>query len=607
MMEYLQQPPTPGEQREMEIVLSAQELCKTFTSKKGPAVQALQDISLQVQRARVTGLVGADGAGKSTLIRIATGLLVPTSGSMTVLGLDSVADTLEIQSRVGYMPQKFGLYQDLTVMENMELYADLQGVSGRERSAKYKRLLQMTDLGRYTRRRAGALSGGMKQKLGLACALIKSPEILLLDEPTVGVDPVSRRELWRIVYQLVEQDGIGVLVSTAYLDEAERCDDVVVLHEGRILAKGTPDEFTRAVESRVFLLDAPQGTRARQIYTRLAASEEVIDVTIRSGQVRAVLTPKGAKADRPANLAGNSSIKQAQPCFEDAFMALIPSAERHHRREQEQSEVSSQPGEDGEEVVRTHELQKLFGTFEAVKKLNFSVKRGEIFGLLGPNGAGKSTTFRMLCGLLPASSGEISVAGQDLRTSRARARARLGYMAQQFSLYGQLTTKENLLFFGKAYGLAGRKLQNRLSWAFEEFSLARWADTPAGGLPGGNKQRLAMAAALLHEPEILFLDEPTSGVDPFARREFWLRINTFAEQGTTVVVTTHFMEEAEYCDRMLIMSQGATLAFGTPTEIRNLARSTDIPNPSMDDAFIALAEGKVAMTQTGVGGEARQT
>ncbi len=583
-----------------DIVLSARELCKIFSGKKIQAVQALREVSLTVRRGRVTGLVGADGAGKTTLIRIAAGLLVPTSGSMTVLGLDSVADTLEIQSRVGYMPQKFGLYQDLTVAENMDLYADLQGVPARERAGKYERLLQMTDLGRYTRRRAGALSGGMKQKLGLACALIKSPEILLLDEPTVGVDPVSRRELWKIVYQLVEQDDIGVLVSTAYLDEAERCDQVVVLHEGRILAQGTPDEFTRPLDGRVWLLDAPPKSSARRIYTRLAGEKQVIDVTIRSGQVRAVVAAEDDAAGRLNRLAGEAVVNRARPNFEDAFMALIPRAEQHHPPRQEEIEPSLL--RDHEEVVRTSGLQKLFGTFEAVKKLSFSVRRGEIFGLLGPNGAGKSTTFRMLCGLLPASSGEISVAGHDLRRSRARARARLGYMAQQFSLYGQLTTSENLRFFGKAYGLAGRRLQERISWAFEEFALARWADTPAGSLPGGNKQRLAMAAALLHEPEILFLDEPTSGVDPFARREFWLRINTFAEQGTTVVVTTHFMEEAEYCDRMLIMSQGDTLAFGTPAQIRNLASSADNPHPSMDDAFIALAEGRISMTPEGLAG-----
>ena len=576
-----------------EAVLSVEQLFKNFAIKGKGNVQALDNISFEVKRGMVTGIVGADGAGKTTLIRIAAGLLVPTSGSITVLGLDSVTDTLEIQSRVGYMPQKFGLYQDLTVAENMDLYADLQGVPTAQRKERYRRLLTMTNLGPYTRRRAGALSGGMKQKLGLACALIKSPEVLLLDEPTVGVDPVSRRELWKIVYELVETEGIGVLLSTAYLDEAERCGHVVVLHEGRILDQGRPRNFMQRVEDSVFLVDPPAGRKARHIYTQLSGRDHIIDATIRTGQVRVVTEGDTGRDAVITALAGvRGSIKPASPTFEDAFMSLIPASEHHLGLDRRLTEPDTAAPQD-EVVVRTNGLQKHFGTFEAVKKLTFTVHRGEIFGLLGPNGAGKSTTFRMLCGLLPASGGEISVAGHDLRHSRARARSRLGYMAQQFSLYGQLTSRENLSFFGKAYGLDNKRLKARIQWAFDEFGLARWSDTPAGSLPGGNKQRLAMAAALLHEPDILFLDEPTSGVDPFARREFWLRINGFAEQGVTIVVTTHFMEEAEYCDRMLIMSQGDTLAVGTPAEIRALARSPENPRPTMDDAFIALAEGTI--------------
>ena len=271
-----------------DVILAVQELSKNFILKNKTTVQALREVSFSVAPGKVTGIVGADGAGKTTLIRIAAGLLLPTSGSVTVLGLDSVNDALKIQSRIGYMPQKFGLYQDLTVAENMFLYADLQGVSGSERADRYQQLLYMTDLNAFTSRRAGDLSGGMKQKLGLACALIKSPGILLLDEPTVGVDPVSRRELWKIVYQLVEKDGIGVLVSTAYLDEAERCDHVVVLHEGQLLAQDTPQEFMRQAAERVFLVDPPPGEKARRIYTRIVGKTEIIDATIRSGKVRVV-------------------------------------------------------------------------------------------------------------------------------------------------------------------------------------------------------------------------------------------------------------------------------------------------------------------------------
>ncbi|WP_321495181.1 ATP-binding cassette domain-containing protein [uncultured Desulfobacter sp.] len=603
-----------------ELLMSADSVSKTFDTGKGKKTQALDRVSLKISQGRVTGLVGADGAGKTTLIRIAAGLLVPTSGQMALLGLDSVARSLEIQSRVGYMPQKFGLYQDLTVIENLRLYADLQAVPLKERHDRFATLLAMTDLAAYTKRRAGALSGGMKQKLGLACALVKSPELLLLDEPTVGVDPVSRRELWKIVYDLVEKDKIGVLVSTAYLDEAQRCDQVSVLHQGRLLAQGSPASFTAGIRDRVFLAAPDEQMRARQIYTRLAGQAGISDATIRTGRVRVVLdipgedsSPAPADSSRPLE-AGNAretgkqkiatllqrpagTITTAVPAFEDAFMALIPRGDAQlHRPEQNQDQakpLAAVHSSGDHAAVITSNLCKKFGDFTAVSNLTLDVQRGEIFGLLGPNGAGKSTTFRMLCGLLPATSGQIRVAGHNLRKSRAKARARLGYMAQQFSLYGQLSVVENFKFFGRAYGLSNGQLKNRMAWAFDEFGLGPWQNKPAGGLPGGYKQRLSMACALLHQPDILFLDEPTSGVDPFARREFWLRINGFAEQGVTVIVTTHFMEEAEYCDRMVIISRGKTLAMGTPGHIRTLARTPENQDPTMDDAFIALSrEGR---------------
>jgi ABC-2 type transport system ATP-binding protein len=575
-----------------DVVLSVLNLRKDFNGKNKMTTAALRGVSFDVLAGRITGLVGVDGAGKTTLIRIASGLLIPTSGTVTVLGLDSVTDSIEIQSHVGYMPQKFGLYQDLSVSENMELYADLQGVPDSDRKERYDLLLDMTDLRPYTRRRAGALSGGMKQKLGLACALIKSPGMLLLDEPTVGVDPVSRRELWKIVYGLVEKDGIGVLVSTAYLDEAERCDHVVVLHEGELLAEGTPEDFRSRVAENVAIVAPEQGTKPRRIYTGLVGKPGILDATVRSGRVRVVTEDGGSDTVLkvlPDGITG--SVKPAVSTFEDAFMTMIPQKKNEFHIDIPDIVIDNIGSSADEKVVETRDLQKFFGDFEAVKKLSFDVRRGEIFGLLGPNGAGKSTTFRMLCGLLPASSGKIRVAGRNLRRARASARSRLGYMAQQFSLYAQLTVLENMKFFGKAYGLGNSRLRERIDWAFEEFSLAEWAGKPSGSLPGGYKQRLAMATALLHEPDILFLDEPTSGVDPFARREFWLRINGFAQQGVTVIVTTHFMEEAEYCDRMLIMRQGDTLAMGTPAEIRALARTGENPEPTIEDAFIFLAEG----------------
>ncbi len=571
------------------IVLKAERLVKVFGQKGKTPVTALHEISLEVAGGGVTGLVGPDGAGKTTLLRLAAGLLLPSSGSISVLGLDATRQAIAIQSRVGYMPQQFGLYQELSVRENLDLYADLQGVPALQRPERYEKLLHMTGLAEFTGRRAGQLSGGMKQKLGLACSLIKAPQMLLLDEPTVGVDPVSRRELWDIVNQLVRDEGIGVLMSTSYLDEADRCDRVVVLHEGRILAQGEPKFFRETLRGRVFTFAPAPGRGARFLQGKLSGTAGVVDATIRSGRVRCVFDAVPSSPDGLVSCEDCLDIKAVEPNFEDAFMAMLP----HQELPVTPRALHAEEGAEQEITVQARGLKKVFGDFEAVKGISFEVARGKIFGLLGPNGAGKTTTFRMLCGLTGVSDGEVLVAGKDLRRSRARARQRLGYMAQIFSLYRQLSVLANLEFFGRAYGLHGRKLAERIDWALDEFDLRTRQDVQAGDLPGGYRQRLAMAVALLHEPAILFLDEPTSGADPLARREFWLRINGFSQQGVTVVVTTHFMEEAEYCDTLLIMSRGAELAQGTPEEIRNLVRSHANPEPTVEDAFIALAEGEI--------------
>lgn len=576
------------------IVLAARNLGKSFSRGKAPPVWALREISFEARRGEVTGLVGADGAGKTTLIRCAAGLLVPNEGSLHILNLDAAAESLQIQSRIGYMPQRFGLYEELSVRENMDLFADLQSMAAAERPDRFERLLAVTELADFTRRRAGDLSGGMKQKLGLACALLKSPEFLLLDEPTVGVDPVSRRELWEIVYQWVESEHLGVLLATAYMDEAERCHQVVLLDEGKILAAGPPDSFYAKVRGRVILADPPAGMLPRQLQARLLGNEAVVDATLHKGRVRLVLSSTAQAEPRhfSAEFTG-VQYASADPRFEDAFIDRVSRPQHTSSSDFAVPVGESQPDGNSAILVRARQLRKKFGRFEAVKGLDFEVRQGEIFGLLGPNGAGKSTTFRMLCGLLAVTDGTVEVAGHNLRRSRAHARGRLGYMAQKFSLYTRLSVVENLHFYGRVYGLFGKRLRDRVGWALETFGLGDRRDEPAGDLPGGYKQRLAMAASLLHEPDLLFLDEPTSGVDPLARREFWMRINGFAEAGMTVVVTTHFLEEAEYCDRMLIMSQGSLLALGSPEEIRALARSEECPDPSMEDAFIALAEGRV--------------
>ncbi|MDR3392999.1 MAG: ATP-binding cassette domain-containing protein [Sulfuriferula sp.] len=557
-------------------------------------IEALRNVSFTVKRGVVTGLIGPDSAGKTTLMRLAAGLLLPDAGSIKVLGHDAATQSLAIQSEIGYMPQRFGLYEDLTVQENLDLYADLQGVPKSLRPARYDNLLQMAGLTAFTKRLAGQLSGGMKQKLGLACALVRQPPLLLLDEPTVGVDPLSRRELWEIVYRLVQEQGTSVLLSTAYLDEAERCDEVVLLHDGQLLDHGDPKVLRESLRGRTYAVTSGAVSK-RALQTHLASSPAILDALIQGDHVRIVME-QDALPPQPGSLLPNISdvqINAVPPRFEDSFVALLKvktdpaTMITLHHTPASHATFSVAAGT-AQQVITVQNLTRRFGNFSAVKDVSFIVSKGEVFGLLGANGAGKSTMFRMLCGLLPPSSGSLRVAGVDLRYAAAAARARIGYMSQKFSLYGNLSVVENLRFFSNAYGLSGKRGDTRIAWALQEFALTSSADAVSGDLSLGYKQRLALACALMHEPEILFLDEPTSGVDPLARREFWRRINALAEQGVTIMVTTHFMEEAEYCDRLAIMASGEMLTIGTPAEIKLQARSVDLPDPTMEDAFVGL-------------------
>lgn len=579
-----------GQSLKADIVLEARGLTMDYHPRGGEIVRALSNVTFSACSGKVTGLVGPDGAGKTTCLRLAAGLLLPAAGDLKVLGIDVVRDIDKLRSRIGYMPQQFGLYEDLTVAENLNLHADLKSVPKNERPERYKKLLDMTELTAFTRRRAGQLSGGMKQKLGLACCLIKAPEILLLDEPTVGVDPVSRRDLWTIVGELVQRDGIGVVVATAYLDEADRCDQVILLHQGEIIEKGAPSRFRMGLENRVFRATDREGIGVRELQRRFYTNPGVIDATIRSGRVRIVVKDASSARTLSDSLPAGVGIEPVAPVFEDGFMDRMAGRLGNQPVVVPFEENTRKNSDTGEVVVSVSGLVKKFGDFTAVEDIGFQVHRGQIFGLLGSNGAGKTTTFRMLCGLLPATRGQIDVAGYNLRTSPASARARLGYMAQKFSLYRQLSVVQNLKFYARAYGLSGKRLKERVDWALQEFDLAGKAKRQAGDLPGGYRQRLAMAVAMVHEPDILFLDEPTSGADPLARREFWLRINGFSREGVTIIVTTHFMEEAEFCDHMVIMSQGRNLAAGRPEEIRRLAVTPDNPDPTVEDAFIALTD-----------------
>ncbi len=555
---------------------------KRFVAGGGSVTQALKGLSVDIAAGGITGLLGPDGAGKTTLIRLVAGLLRPDSGHISVFGHDTVRESRAIADFIGYMPQRFGLYEELSVRENMDLYADLQGLVPAKRRARYDDLLALTALGPFGSRRAGALSGGMKQKLGLACALLRTPRLLLLDEPTVGVDPISRRELWAIIERLAG-DGVAVLMSTAYLDEAERCVDLVILDEGRLLAQTDPASFRAPLAGRSFAVRGADGDR-RRLQKDLSGRAGVIDAQLQADEVRVILADGAVP---PQHADEHWAVAEARA--EDAFVALLLGQRQRPERMAVAAETArGYTRQTTDVVIRAEELRRSFGTFEAVKGISFDVSAGEVFGLIGANGAGKTTAFRMLCGLLPLTSGKLSVAGVDMYHAGAAARQRIGYVSQRFVLYANLSVAQNLRFFAGVYGLTGPKLDARLRWAEDEFGLGPHRMVNAAALSVGYKQRLALACALLHEPQILFLDEPTSGVDPLARREFWARINVLAHEGVTVMVTTHFMEEAEYCDRLVLMSLGEVLAAGTPPEIRHLAQTPQRPNPTMEDAFIAL-------------------
>ena len=592
----------------VESIVIATDLNKTFKAEqKGlDDVQALQGINMQIKTGQLTALVGPDGAGKTTFLRLIAGLYKPTAGSLEVLGMDVAKDPQSVQDRISYMPQKFGLYEDLSIQENLDLYADLHGVPMNVRKERFARLLKITDLARFTERPAGKLSGGMKQKLGLACTLVRSPELLLLDEPSVGVDPLSRRDLWSIIEQLVREENLSVILSTAYMDEAERCHEVYVMLDGQVLKQGTPDELTAQAQAQTWQVKPSPDMKARVLQAHLLDNQHYIADAVPKGDVVRFIT-RAESLILPEDLLPKGVVAEQRPAeLEDAFMLLLHEAKHIQKTVLAQENLALDPSitliENSDPpqvkteqnvkqqlekpVIVVKDLVRTFGDFTAVASTSFDVYRGEIFGLLGPNGAGKTTTFRMLCGLLPASSGMLEVAGMNLRTARAQARAKIGYVSQKFALYGNLSVLDNLKFFGGAYGLSGKQLKQQIDKALLQFELKPYAKS--GDLPNGFKQRLSMAAALLHQPEIVFLDEPTSGIDPLARRSFWYTIGELANQGMTIIVTTHFMEEAEYCDRIAIQDAGKLLAIGTPQQIRGMTQLEGVND--MNSAFIAIVE-----------------
>lgn len=559
-----------------DSLVSIKNLSKRF-EKQGE--YALKNVTVDIRTGTIVGLAGPDGAGKTTLIRLLAGLLTPTEGAIKIKELDSVQDADQIHAFLGYMPQKFGLYEDLSVMQNLTLYADLKGVALDEREQVFKKLLLFTALEPFTERLAGKLSGGMKQKLGLACALLKKPSLLLLDEPSVGVDPISRRQLWKMVQELLAE-GITVVWSTAYLDEAEKCDGVILLNEGSVVYTGCVSSLTERVTGRVFLLQNCSENR-RDVLREAFVDPNVLDGVIQGSDIRLLVRNQDLVSSTDTRLV------PTKPRFEDAFVDILGG---YASGASPLAEAYGQVVSNHKAMIEMQNLTKKFGDFTAVDSISLSIYPGEIFGLLGPNGAGKSTTFKMMCGLLKPTSGSGFVDGVDLLTAGSLARSHIGYMAQKFSLYGNLSALQNLEFFSGIYGLTGSDKKRAVDEVIEIFSLSSYLNTNADLLPLGFKQRLALACAVMHRPSILFLDEPTSGVDPLTRREFWNHINGLVQKGVTVMVTTHFMDEAEYCDRIALIYRGKVVVVGSPDELKSQAKTAEIAKPTLEDAFIHFIE-----------------
>ncbi len=534
---------------------------------------AINDISVSLEEGKIIGLVGPDGAGKTTFIRLLLGLLLPTSGSIKVLGFNPATDVDELHKYIGYMPQKFGLYEDLSVIENLNLYADLKNISREEKDATFKMLLDFTGLQPFQTRLAGNLSGGMKQKLGLACALLGKPKFLLLDEPGVGVDPISRRELMKMVRNLA-QNNMTILWSTSYLDEAEGFDEVMLFNEGKMIYNGIPSMLTQTMEGNVFLARKDDMKNRALLRTLLKSGKKIVDAVIEGDAVRLVVKDDAVKKEF------QDFITPVKPKFEDAVIDVLGGAPLGESLVAKNIEVKS----NAEYMIEADNLTKVYGgNFYAADKISFKVKKGEIFGLLGPNGAGKSTTFKMMCGLSKPTFGHAYIEGIDMTKNASLAHSHLGYMAQKFSLFSTLTVQANLNFFAGIYGLKGEVKKERIQQMVDIFDLQPYLNKWAGTLPLGFKQRLALSCAIMHNPSILFLDEPTSGVDPLTRREFWKHINSMVEKGVTVMVTTHFMDEAEYCDRIALIYHGHAIKIGTPNEIKQRGET-------MEDAFIRIIQ-----------------
>jgi ABC-2 type transport system ATP-binding protein len=540
--------------------------------KRYGAVEAVRGVSLDIGEGEIFGLIGPDGAGKTTTFQILAGVMEATSGAAEVFGRPA----REARSQTGYLTQAFSLYPDLSAMENIRYIGDLRHVPRDEIADRGHRYLQMFDMDRFADRLAGQLSGGMKQKLSLACALVPQPRALLLDEPTTGVDPVSRREFWDTLAHLASE-GLTILLATPYLDEAERCNRVALMHLGKIRQTGTPGELRNTLRAKRLELHVSNLGDAERVLSEISGLEkEIIDVQ-RFGDRLDLLArePEWAKNILQEKLAAAGirvdEIRIDEPVLENVFVATLRGLGQevhanpfpcHHDHKDLRGQIA----------IGAKNLTKEFGTFAAVKNVSLQVRYGEIYGLLGANGAGKTTTIKMLCGLLEPTRGEVQLAGERGSLRSSLVRQRIGYMSQKFSLYNDLSIKENLDFFAGVYGVPADEREEKRKWVLSFSGLEGKEDQITGTLPGGWKQRVAFGAAIMHEPSVIFLDEPTSGVDPLARRAFWSMINRLADFGAAILVTTHYLEESEQCNRLGLMVAGELVAEGGPTDIKNKQR-----------------------------------
>ena len=542
-------------------------LVKDLHKDYGPT-QAVRGISFTVAKGEIFGMIGPDGAGKTTTFQILAGVMEATSGVAQIFGEPARA----MRSQTGYLTQAFSLYPDLSVNENIRYIGDLRQVPPDKIAERGRRYLEMFDMYRFTNRLAGQLSGGMKQKLALACALVPEPRVLLLDEPTTGVDPVSRREFWDALAHL-SAEGLTILVATPYLDEAERCHTVALTHEGKIHLIGPPAELRQTLHAKRLELTTSPIREAQQAVANLRGPEqEIIDVQ-RFGDRLDLLAHEPERAKQAVEQQLNQThipfeaIRIDEPTLENTFVATlrnlgqephVPPFPRRH----DHSKLR------GQTAIGARDLVKVFGSFTAVDNVSLEIKYGEVYGLLGANGAGKTTTIKMLCGLLEPTHGQIQLAGESGSVRSAGVRMRIGYMSQKFSLYNDLSIKENLNFFAGVYGVPEGEREEKLRWVLSFSGLEGRENQITGSLPGGWKQRVAFGAAIMHEPSVLFLDEPTSGVDPLARRAFWSMINQLADAGSAILVTTHYLEESEQCNRLGMMVAGELVAEGRPSQIK---------------------------------------